>query len=39
MLLPDQREEGSVYKKVYKTRDFKLKDDDINRYSGKTFFL
>ena len=39
MLLPDQREEGSVYKKVYKTRVFKLKDDDINRYSGKTFFL
>ena len=39
MLLPDQREEGSVYKKIYKTRDFKLKDDDINRYSGKTFYL
>ena len=39
MLLPDQKEEGSVYKKIYKTRDFELKDKDINKYKGKTFYL
>ena len=39
MLLPDQKEEGSVYKKIYKTREFELKEDDLDRYKGKTFYL
>ena len=39
MILPNQREEGSVDKREYKTRDFELDKNVINKYSGKKYFL
>ena len=39
MILPNQREEGSVDKREYKTRDFELNKKVINKYSGKKYFL
>ena len=39
MILPNQREEGSVDKREYKTRNFELDKKVINKYSGKKYFL
>ena len=39
MILPNQKEEGSVYKREYKTREFDLDKKFINKFEGKKYFL